>query len=131
MPPGEERAFGRGSNVLDYWLLHAEGFEVCAGRRPVGVVRDAVIDPVSGRATEVVVRSAFLHRRRVVAAGEFTTVVPAQRRFEVRARESPWPRRWAGFRRWSARVDARFEAAGAWLRPRLRAWSLAVAAHVR
>src|SRR4051812_1279535 len=131
MPPGEEYVFARGSNVLDYWLAHAEGFVVCAGGRPVGVVRHVAIDPATGLARELVLRSTLLRRRRVVAAREFEVVVPAQRRLELPARVSRWPARRATLKRWSARVDARFEAAGSWLRPRLRASAVAVAARVR
>jgi hypothetical protein len=100
--------FGRGSNVLEYWLARAEGFGVRARGSRVGVVEDVVLDPARGTASALVLSSRFLHRRRVVLARTVEAVDPEARVFELEVKErSPQPSRLARFVRWSApRVHA-------------------------
>ena len=77
-PREQPTVFRRGSNVLEYWLAHAEGFEVASRRvRPPRVER-VVVDPVRGRATGLIVRSFGLGRshRRIVAADAVVAVDP-------------------------------------------------------
>lgn len=134
--PGEY-VFGRGSNVLEYWLVNAEGFAVRSRGSRVGVVRRVVLDPGRGRASALVVRSPLLHRRRVVLAHAIEAVDPELRQLEL---EPPTPRpsraaalkRWScELKRWSDELDRRADVAGAWLRPRLRAAALTLAALMR
>ena len=68
--------FGRGSNVLEYWLARAEGFGVRAHGTRIGVVEDVVLDPTRGTASALVLSSRFLHRRRVVLAERGLLGVP-------------------------------------------------------
>lgn len=148
--PGEY-VFGRGSNVLEYWLSRAEGFVVRSRGSRVGVVRRVVLDPGRGRASALILRSPLLRRRRVVLASSVDAVDPAERVLELeptasRSHSRSWRATLApaagrtgaaagmAFRRvqrWSDEVDGRFDAAGAWLRPRLRAWLVAAAVCVR
>jgi hypothetical protein len=119
--------FGRGSNVLEYWLVNAEGFVVRSRGSRVGVVRGVVIDPARGRASALVLRSPLLHRRRVVLARAFEAVDPEGRLLELEPEEKRGPSRLERLRRWSDALDRRADGAGAWLRPRLRAWAAASA----
>lgn len=125
--------FGRGSNVLEHWLLHAEGFVVRSRGARVGTVRDVVVDPVHGRATALVLRSPFLRRRRVVPAAAVQTVDPEARLFEAHGREEQRHRRshLDTLRRVSDALDRGADAAEAWVRPRLRALALTTARIVR
>lgn len=130
MPSGY--VFGRGSNVLDYWLTKAEGFSVRSGGGRVGVVRAVVVDPLHGKTTALIVRTPLLRRRRVVLAGAIEAVDPDERVLELEPAVRPArASRLVALRRWSDEIDRRFDAAGGWLRPRLRAWSLAAWASVR
>ena len=79
--------FGRGSNVLEYWLARAEGFGVRARGSRVGVVEDVVLDPARGTASALVLSSRFLHRRRVVLARTVEAVDPEARVFELEVEE--------------------------------------------
>jgi hypothetical protein len=91
---GAERdapVFRRGSNVLDYWLAHAEGFVVASRSTRVGIVKRVVVDPVRGHADRLVVRTPLLRRRRVVPAEAITAVDPAARRLQVEQPERPKP----------------------------------------
>jgi hypothetical protein len=81
------RVFRRGSPVLEYWLAHAEGFEVSARAAHVGVVEGVRIERAGGHARELVIRSGLLHRRRRVKAKAFVAVDPAARRLELVASE--------------------------------------------
>ena len=66
--------FSRGSNVLDYWLLHAEGMVV----RPLGAQVEEVIagDPLGGAET-LIVRSRIRRRRVAIPARAIVAVEPA------------------------------------------------------
>ena len=70
--------FGRGSNVLDYWLAHAQGFEVDSGRRNRERVESVVVES-DGRATTLVVHSSLRRRRRLLPAEAFAAVDPFAR----------------------------------------------------
>jgi hypothetical protein len=95
--------FGRGSNVLEYWLARAEGFHVRARGARLGVVEDVVLDPARGTASALVLSSRFLHRRRVVLAGAVEAVDPEARLFELEVEEHvPQPSRLAALARWLA-----------------------------
>lgn len=80
-----ERVFRRGSNVLEYWLAHAEGFDVSSSAAHLGVVERVRVEPTGGHARELVVRTPVLHRRRRLAAAAFAAVDPASRRLELAA----------------------------------------------
>lgn len=113
--------FGRGSNVLEYWLARAEGFRVRAHGSNVGVVEGVVLDPALGKASALVLSSRFLHRRRVVLARRVEAVDPEARLFELEVEErAPRPSRTEPLAR-----------AAAWLAPRVRALALAVGRLVR
>jgi hypothetical protein len=78
--------FGRGSNVLDYWLAHAEGFEVLSGIGRRQRVERVLVDHVQHRATGLVVRSSRLpppRRRRVIPAEAVSAVDPFARLFQL------------------------------------------------
>ncbi|MGH3001604.1 MAG: hypothetical protein ACRDM1_02865, partial [Gaiellaceae bacterium] len=66
--------FLRGSNVLDYWLAHAEGLRL----EPLGVRVESVVvrEPV-GRAEALIVRSRLRGRRRAIPAGAVASVDPS------------------------------------------------------
>jgi hypothetical protein len=68
--------FRRGSNVLEYWLDHAEGFEIRYRRRIRGRVESVVVECSSGRAQALVVRSRRLHRRRMIPVESIVAVDP-------------------------------------------------------
>jgi hypothetical protein len=70
--------FRRGSNVLEYWLAHAEGFEVASGTGRRARVESVYVDPVRGHATGLVVRSSGVGRshRRLLAADTVVAVDP-------------------------------------------------------
>jgi hypothetical protein len=66
--------FSRGSNVLEYWLLHAEGLVV----RPLGARVEEVIAPAPfDRAETLIVRTRMRHRRIAIPARAVTAVEPA------------------------------------------------------
>src|SRR5438067_10272696 len=93
--------FGRGSNVLEYWLRNAEGFAVRSGGARVGVVYGVVVDPVDGRASALVLRSPFLHRRRVVLARTVEAVDPEERLLELEPEKKHGPSRMERLEQWS------------------------------
>jgi hypothetical protein len=66
--------FSRGSTVLAYWLVHAEGLIV----QPLGsrVERVVVAGPV-GHAEALIVRSRMTRRRKSIPAGSIAAVDPA------------------------------------------------------
>ena len=136
-PREQPTVFRRGSNVLEYWLAHAEGFEVASRRvRPARVER-VVIDPVRGHATGLIVRSFGVgrSRRRMVAADAVVAVDPFLRTLHLVHSSRPLPP--AGTRAASLLVaaagrtrpivaqlppatSAGARAVGAWLAPRLK-----------
>jgi len=66
--------FSRGSTVLDYWLVHAEGLTV----QPLGArVEEVVVVAPSGRAESLVVRSRLTRRRRMIPAEAIAAVAPS------------------------------------------------------
>jgi hypothetical protein len=84
--------FRRGSNVLEYWLAHAEGFEVACGAGRRARVERVYVDPVQGRATDLVVRLPGVGRshRRTVAADTVVAVDPFLRTLHLaRSTEQP------------------------------------------
>jgi hypothetical protein len=91
-----DRVFRRGSHVIEYWLAHAEGFEVSSRASHLGVVEDVRLERADGHARELVIRTPVLHRRRRLAADAFAAVDPARRRLELVppvVREPTWPDR--------------------------------------
>jgi hypothetical protein len=147
-PREQPTVFRRGSNVLEYWLAHAEGFEVASRRvRPARVER-VVVDPVGGRATGLIVRSFGVgrSRRRIVAADAVVAVDPFLRTLHLA--HSPRALPPAGTRAASMLVaaagrtrpimarlppatSAGAHAARAWLAPRLRQMSSLIARYGR
>ena len=72
------RTFGRGSPVLDYWLVHSEGFELAThGGGHLGVVQEVVIDE-RGYPRALIVRGGVLRRPRVMNVNAVEAVVPAE-----------------------------------------------------
>ena len=136
--------FRRGSNVLEYWLAHAEGFEVASGTGRRARVERVYVDPVRGRATKLVVRSSGVGRshRRTLAADTVVAVDPFLRTLHVArspAEQPPAGARAASFvvaaagrsRRTVApvppAVSAGVRAGYAWSAPHLRQTSSAAA----
>ncbi|HEY1370575.1 MAG TPA: hypothetical protein VGF23_25825 [Gaiellaceae bacterium] len=72
------RSFGRGSRVLDYWLVHAQGFRIGSGRLRGAAVEDVVLADDGVRASALVVRRR-LRGRRVIAADAIEAVTPSTR----------------------------------------------------
>jgi hypothetical protein len=108
--------FQRGSNVLEYWLDHAEGFEVRFRRGVRGHVESVVVDPASGRAQGLVVRKARTRRTRVIPAQSIVAVDPFAEVLVTRRSERSSPARFA-----SALASI---AVATWLRGRARAHAL-------
>lgn len=69
--------------MLEYWLDNAEGFEIQVRGVGRACVERVVVDPSSGRAEGLVVRSAILGRRRLVPVGAFAAVDPFERVLEL------------------------------------------------
>ena len=66
--------FPRGSTVLDYWLVHAEGLTV----QPLGArVEEVVVTAPAGRAEALIVRSRVTHRRKSIPAESIAAVEPS------------------------------------------------------
>src|SRR5581483_1444718 len=144
----DPHVFSRGSTVLDYWLVHAEGLTV----QPLGVrVEEVVVAPRVGRAKALIVRSRVTRRRRAIPADAIAAVEPSSGRLlldppaprEPRRLPRPSPERVATVRtaaatggrtvRLHAAAASRSTRAGAaaslvWLRPRA-ARAVAHAAH--
>src|SRR5262245_8765544 len=120
----QARVFRRGTNVLDYWLAHAEEFEVSS--RSGGTrewVEEVVVDPEAGRAEELILRS-WPFRRRTLPAEAVSAVVPGERRLVVDETPGPEPALAAVVRALAVAVNA----ADAWVRPRLRGATIATLA---
>jgi hypothetical protein len=81
--------FRRGSNVLEYWLDHAEGFRVRSRTRALGSVESVVLDPRSGRAEGLVVRPSGHGRRRLIPADAIVEVDPFEQVLAFRAAKKP------------------------------------------
>jgi hypothetical protein len=117
----ERRVFRRGDNVLGYWVDHAEGFEIRSGVRFRARVEAVVVDPRRGRAKALIVRSARLHRRRLIPVEAAVAVDPFRRRIEI---ERGGPRRVARASRSLVQLVAAAVAGmaglAAWSGPRLR-----------
>jgi hypothetical protein len=77
--------FERGSRVLEYWLIHAEGFTVTSRGRGGARVETVVVDPYTGRASALLVRSGL--RRRLVEADAFSAVDPSRRTLSVTTKQ--------------------------------------------
>jgi hypothetical protein len=143
--------FSRGSTVLDYWLVHAEGLIVQPlGARVVGVVVTAPI----GRAESLIVRSRRTRRRRKIPAASIVAVEPSSGHLLLDASESsaglniprPSPERIAAARASSGRgirlvqsqtagaarlTNAGTRSALSWLRPRAALVVATTARHSR
>jgi hypothetical protein len=80
--------FSRGSTVLDYWLVHAEGLTV----QPLGArVEEVVVTPPVGRAEALIVRSRMTRRRVEIPAERIAAVEPStgQLLLEPKPRRAP------------------------------------------
>ena len=72
--PAHAPIFPRGSTVLEYWLVHAEGLTV----QPLGArVEKVVVAAPEGRAESLVVRSGVTRRRTRIPAGAIAAVHPS------------------------------------------------------
>jgi hypothetical protein len=132
--------FSRGSPVLDYWLVHAEGLIV----QPLGArVEEVLVGAPVGHAVALIVRSRVTHRRKAISVESIAAVEPAAGRLlldardgtRLRLRTARLVREWvaaAGDNAARGRRLARANAAGAvhrtragtvvtlsWLRPRV------------
>jgi hypothetical protein len=130
--PTQMPSFSRGSAVLEYWLVHAEGLVV----QPLGARVEHVVVAVSaGRADSLIVRSRLMHRRKTIPAAAIAAVEPSTGRLLLDTQETRSVRtlRWTGaatavaLRRTRAAAAALF----AWLRPRVVAGGAAVASYTR
>lgn len=78
--------FSRGSGVLEYWLVHAEGLVV----EPLGArVEKVVVAAPEGKAEELIVRSRMTRRRRSIPAAAIAAVEPSRGQLLL---EPPAPR---------------------------------------
>lgn len=147
--PRQPHSFPRGSAVLEYWLVHAEGLVV---QPHGGRVERVVVGLPAGRAEALIVRSSITGRRRTIPAAAIAAVEPSGGRLLLDARKKSTrprlltPERIAGAR---ARLDdggraallggaaalrwthASTAAAVSWFRPRIAAAGVAVAAGTR
>jgi hypothetical protein len=146
-------SFPRGSRVLDYWLVHAEGLTV----HPTGAVVEEVVTGPTGRAEVLIVRSRTMRRRKDIPATSIAAFEPSAGRLLLDARSRrnvlrvprpslrPSPARVAATRALTVRtgVGARKYAVGGahaarsgtrsgteWLRPRAVAAGAAIAAAI-
>lgn len=72
--PAHAPIFPRGSTVLEYWLVHAEGLTV----QPLGArVEKVVVAAPEGRAESLVIRSGVTRRRTQIPAGAIAAVHPS------------------------------------------------------
>src|SRR5919199_3842240 len=71
--------FARGSNVREYWLANAEGFEVVPRTILRKRVESVVVDAAGGQAKALIVRSSYRRRERVLRAELVTAVDPFAR----------------------------------------------------
>ena len=149
--PASAPIFSRGSTVLDYWLVHAEGLIV----QPLGArVEEVVVTAPIGRAEALIVRSRMTRRLREIPAASIVAVEPSSGHLMLDASETgpglhiprPSPERIAAARASSGRGvrvaqahtvgAARWTRAGtrsafSWLRPRVVLLGAAAAKHTR
>ncbi len=131
--PSQMPSFSRGSAVLEYWLVHAEGLVV----QPLGARVEQVVVAVSaGRAETLIVRSRLMHRRHTIPAAAIAAVEPSTGRLLLDGRQERRSGRalqWAGAAAVVAlrRTRAATAALLAWLRPRVVVGAAAVASYAR
>jgi hypothetical protein len=115
--------FRRGSDVLEYWLAHAEGFVVASRRGRRARVERVVVDPVRGRATGLVVRSFGVgrSRRRILAADCVVAVDPFLRTLHLAHSRMERPRPGARAASLAVAAFARSRRAVASLQPAISA----------
>jgi hypothetical protein len=81
--------FSRGSAVLDYWLVHAEGLTV----QPLGArVEEVVVAAPVGHAEALIVRSRMTRRRKAIPAASIVAVEPSAGRLLMEAQAWAGPR---------------------------------------
>jgi hypothetical protein len=142
--------FSRGSAVLDYWLVHAEGLTI----QPLGArVEEVVVAAPVGHAEALIVRSRMTRRRKAIPAASIVAVEPSAGRLLMAVQAAPGLRapRLSPERIEAVRINAgrgrrfaRVHAAGAlrsmrtgsvatlsWLRPRAVRLSKSTARHSR
>ena len=112
--------FRRGSNVLEYWLDHAEGFEIRYRRRSRGHVESVLVDSHSGRAEGLVVRSAMMGRTRVIPADSIVAVEPFAYVLVPRHERSPLVRAGSATKRSAVGLGTAGGRSALWLGPRAR-----------
>ena len=137
---GEQpQVFGRGSNVLEYWLAHAEGFDVVSRRKPRHRVDHVIVDRQVGAASVLVVRRRRGRRTRVIPVSAIAAVDPFERLLYVTPKRRARTAAHGAYRAQQAAVTwahprlvetARLThrgsvRAGTWLRPRIVAASRA------
>jgi hypothetical protein len=84
--------FLRGSAVLDYWLVHAEGLTV----QPLGArVEEVVVAAPVGHAEALIVRSRMTRRRKAIPAASIVSVEPSAGTLLMDARTEARPSRHA------------------------------------
>jgi hypothetical protein len=75
--------FSRGSAVLDYWLVHAEGLTI----QPLGArVEEVVVTAPVGHAEALIVRSRMTRRRKAIPAASIVAVEPSAGRLLMDAK---------------------------------------------
>ena len=74
----QDTVFGRGSNVLEYWLAHAEGFDVVSRGKPRQRVQHVVVDRRRGSAAVLVV-GRTRGRTRAIPVAAISAVDPFDR----------------------------------------------------
>jgi hypothetical protein len=132
--------FSRGSTVLDYWLVHAEGLTI----QPLGArVEEVVVTAPIGHAESLVVRSRVTRRRKTIPADSIAAVSPSAGELLLDApvpkpkREfpRPSPERIAAARALAAgsarRTQAGTSSALAWTKPRAEQAGASTARYAR
>jgi hypothetical protein len=113
--------FGRGSNVLEYWLLNAEGFTV----EPLGATVDRVVVPAPFEPPVALVVHDGRGRERVISVDSIAAVEPREERLLLD------PRARVTRRKASAASLRRARAVFAWLSPRVLRAASASARHAQ